>query len=133
MEITNTEKELLTTEENIANNIIDGICPIRNIIASISDKWSLLVIYTLSQNPKMRFGELHKSIPDISQRMLTVTLRSLEADGLVSRQVFPEVPPRVEYQLTDLGYSLLDPLRGLVNWALKNTEVIQESRESYQQ
>ncbi|MBF0574530.1 helix-turn-helix transcriptional regulator [Dysgonomonas sp. GY617] len=133
MEITNTEKEALMSEEKIVNNIIEGICPIRDIIASLSDKWSLLVIYTLSQNPKMRFGEIHKSIPDISQRMLTVTLRSLEADGLVSRQVFPEVPPRVEYQLTDLGYSLLDPLRGLVNWALKNTEVIQESRESYQQ
>ena len=119
-------------EEKIVNNIIEGICPIRDIIASLSDKWSLLVIYTLSLNPKMRFGELHKSINDISQRMLTVTLRSLEADGLVSRQIYPEVPPRVEYQLTDLGYSLLDPLRGLVNWARKNTDVIQESRKNYQ-
>lgn len=118
-------------QEKIANDVIEGICPIRNIIASLSDKWSLLVIYTLSQNPKMRFGELHKSINDISQRMLTVTLRSLETDGLVSRQIYPEVPPRVEYQLTDLGYSLLDPLSGLVDWAKKNTKVIQESRESY--
>ena len=120
-------------EEKIVNNIIEGICPIRDIIASLSDKWSLLVIYTLSQNPKMRFSELHKSINDISQRMLTVTLRSLEADGLVSRQIYPEVPPRVEYQLTDLGYSLLDPLSGLVNWARENTAVIQESRKNYQQ
>lgn len=119
-------------EEKIENDIIEGICPIRDIIASLSDKWSLLVIYTLSHNPKMRFGELQKSITDISQRMLTVTLRSLEADGLVSRQIYPEVPPRVEYQLTELGYSLLDPLRGLVNWARENTEVIQESRNSYQ-
>lgn len=120
-------------EEKIINNIISGICPIRNIIASLSDKWSLLVIYTLSQNPKMRFGELQKSINDISQRMLTVTLRSLEADGLVSRQVYPEVPPRVEYQLTHLGYSLLDPLEGLITWAKNNSEVIQKSRNSYQQ
>ena len=120
-------------EEKIVNNIIEGICPIRDIIASLSDKWSLLVIYTLSQNPKMRFSELHKSINDISQRMLTVTLRSLEADGLVSRQIYPEVPPRVEYQLPDLGYSLLDPLSGLVNWARENTAVIQESRKNYQQ
>lgn len=119
-------------DDKILNNIIEGICPIRNVIASLSDKWSLLVIYTLSQNPKMRFGELQKSINDISQRMLTVTLRSLEADGLVSRQIYPEVPPRVEYQLTDLGYSLLDPLRELVNWAKKNSEVIQESRKNYQ-
>ncbi len=120
-------------EEKIINNIIEGICPIRDIIASLSDKWSLLVIYTLSQNPKMRFGELQKSITDISQRMLTVTLRSLESDGLVSRQVYPEVPPRVEYQLTDLGYSLLEPLKGLVNWAKENTEIIQNSRKSYKQ
>lgn len=118
-------------DKKIADNIIKGICPIRDIIASLSDKWSLLVIYTLSLNPKMRFGELQKSITDISQRMLTVTLRSLEADGLVSRKIYPEVPPRVEYQLTDLGYSLLDPLRGLVNWAKENTETIQESRKQY--
>lgn len=119
-------------EEKIENNLIEGICPIRDIIASLSDKWSLLVVYTLSQTSKMRFGELHKSIPDVSQRMLTVTLRSLEADGLVSRQIYPEVPPRVEYKLTDLGYSLLHPLKGLVNWARENTEIIEESRKNYQ-
>lgn len=119
-------------EEKIINNIKEGICPIRDIIASLSDKWSLLVIYTLSTNPKMRFGEVQKSISDISQRMLTVTLRSLEADGLVSRQIYPEVPPRVEYQLTNLGYSLLDPLKELVNWARENSTIIQESRNNYQ-
>lgn len=119
-------------EEKTENNLIEGICPIRDIIASLSDKWSLLVIYTLSQNSKMRFGELQKSLPDISQRMLTVTVRSLEADGLISRRIYPEVPPRVEYQLTDLGHSLLHPLKGLVNWARENTEIIQESRKNYQ-
>lgn len=123
---------MIMKEENVINNITKGICPIRNIIATLSDKWSLLIIYTLSQNEKMRFGELQKSIDDISQRMLTVTLRSLESNGLVSRKIFAEVPPRVEYQLTALGHSLLIPVSGLINWAKENTEIIEESRKAYQ-
>ena len=77
-------------------------CPIRNILARISDKWSLLVIYTLdrAEKEKMRFKELQRKIPDISQKMLTVTLRTLEEDGYLTRTVYPEVPPRVEYTLT---------------------------------
>ena len=79
-------------------------CPIRNILARISDKWSLLVIYTLDKTgkEKMRFKELQREIPDISQKMLTVTLRTLEEDGYLTRTVYPEVPPRVEYKLTPL-------------------------------
>jgi Predicted transcriptional regulators len=112
-------------------NTKEILCPIRDIISRLSDKWSLLVIHKLSLQEKMRFNEIQKELEDISQRMLTVTLRTLEADGLVSRKVYPEVPPRVEYQLTDLGQSLLPPLRGLVIWARENTQSIRESRKSY--
>ena len=76
-------------------------CPIRNILARICDKWSLLVLYTLKQEPVMRFNMLQKNIPDISQKMLTTTLRTLEDDGFVTRKVYAEVPPRVEYSLTE--------------------------------
>lgn len=106
------------------------LCPIRDIISRLSDKWSLLVLITLSWNGTMRFNEIHKAMDDISQRMLTVTLRSLEADGLVNRQVYPEVPPRVEYKLTDLGESLLPALEVLIDWAKTNTAEILQSRES---
>lgn len=106
-------------------------CPIRDIISRLSDKWSLLVIYRLSLQDKMRFNEIQKELEDISQRMLTVTLRTLEADGLVNRKVYPEVPPRVEYQLTGLGRSLLPPLHELLTWAKENTNSIKESRRNY--
>lgn len=107
-------------------------CPIRDIISRLSDKWSLLVIMTLSWNGTMRFNEIHRSMDDISQRMLTVTLRSLEADGLISRQIYPEVPPRVEYKLTSIGESLLPALEVLVNWAKTNTDVIFKSRDKFE-
>lgn len=81
----------------------EGICPIRDILSRLGDKWSLLVLTTLYSNGTMRFNDIQRSLGDISQRMLTVTLRSLEADGLVHREVYPEVPPRVEYRLTDSG------------------------------
>lgn len=109
----------------------EDLCPIRDIIARLSDKWSLLVIYKLSINNKMRFSQLQRELEDISQRMLTVTLRTLEADGFVQRTVYPEVPPRVEYQLTPLGISLLPIIRELVSWARENTVAIQNSRRSY--
>ena len=93
-------------------------CPIRNILARISDKWSLLVIYTLDRAGQnaVRFKELQRAIPDISQKMLTVTLRTLEEDGYVTRTVYPEVPPRVEYSLTELGYSLKPVLDAMWDW-----------------
>ena len=85
----------------------EGICPIRDILSRLGDKWSLLVLTTLYSNGTMRFNDIQRSLGDISQRMLTVTLRSLEADGLVHREVYPEVPPRVEYRLTDSGGDLM--------------------------
>jgi len=106
-------------------------CPIRNVLDRFGDKWSILVLLVLSDEEKMRFNELHKAIGDISQKMLTVTLRTLEADGLVSRKVFPEIPPRVEYRLTLLGKSLMPHIHGLVKWAKDNREVIVSKRKQY--
>ena len=89
----------------------------------------MLVLITLDANGTMRFSDIHKSIADISQRMLTVTLRTLEADGLVTRNVYAEVPPRVEYYLTDTGKSLMPHIENLVNWAIEYMSGILENRE----
>lgn len=107
----------------------DAQCPIRNILARMSDKWSLLVIYTLSQRGTMRFGELKRAIPDISQKMLTVTLRTLEEDGFVVRKIYPEIPPRVEYFLTERAVSLFPHINSLILWAKENMNGIIEDRK----
>ena len=106
-------------------------CPIRNILARISDKWSLLVIFTLEKEEQaaVRFKELQRAIPDISQKMLTVTLRTLEEDGYVTRTVYPEVPPRVEYALTARAKSLLPLMNALIEWALENKDAIMKDRK----
>lgn len=106
-------------------------CPIRNILARISDKWSLLVIYTLDRAGQnaVRFKELQRAIPDISQKMLTVTLRTLEEDGYVTRTIYPEVPPRVEYALTARAHSLLPYINALIAWALENRPAIMDDRK----
>lgn len=105
-------------------------CPIRNVLARISDKWSLLVLFTLDKYgiEAVRFKELQRQIPDISQKMLTVTLRTLVEDGYVTRTVYPEVPPRVEYALTDRSRSLLPHINSLISWALENQEPIMQDR-----
>ena len=106
----------------------DNNCPVRNVLCRLGDKWSMLVLITLNANGTMRFCDIHKTIADISQRMLTVTLRTLETDGLVSRKVYAEVPPRVEYELTERGKSLIPHIEGLVDWALQQMPGIMESR-----
>ncbi|WP_418661441.1 winged helix-turn-helix transcriptional regulator [Bacteroides ilei] len=105
-------------------------CPIRNVLARICDKWSILIIFTLEQFPVMRFGELHRMIPDISQKMLTVTLRTLEEDGLVSRKVYAQIPPKVEYSLTSRGKSLLPHLNSLIQWAKEQMNDILQDRQN---
>ena len=107
-----------------------GICPIRDVLSRLGDKWSMLVMVTLETNGVMRFGDIHKTIDDISQRMLTVTLRTLEADGLVNRKVYAEVPPRVEYYLTETGESLMPHIQSLVDWALEHMAGIVENRKA---
>ena len=103
---------------------------ISTLLSRIGDKWTVLVVQTLGEGPK-RFNELRREIPSVSQRMLTLTLRNLERDGLVSRTVTPTIPPRVDYELTDLGRSLLTPILGLANWALENVETIHTAQASF--
>ncbi|WP_443702582.1 winged helix-turn-helix transcriptional regulator [Prevotella sp.] len=110
----------------------DPQCPIRNILSRMSDKWSLLVIYALTQTDNMRFGELKRAIPDISQKMLTVTLRTLEEDGFVTRTIYPEVPPRVEYRLTARALSLFPHIQSLILWAKENMADIIDDRKKRQ-
>ena len=99
-------------------------CPIRNVLARVGDKWSLLVLYNLQHREPVRFKELQRQIPDISQKSLTQTLRTLEEDGFVSREVFPEVPPRVEYSLTPRALSFLPLVENMINWAKENMDEI---------
>ena len=106
-------------------------CPIRNIIARITDKWSLLVLYFLEQKEVLRFNDLWRQIPDISQKMLTSTLRHLEEDGIVSRELFAEVPPRVEYRLTERGKSLLPHMDALIAWGIQHFGEIVMDREKH--
>ncbi len=105
-------------------------CPIRNVLARICDKWSMLVLYTLKRNggSPLRFNALRKQIPDISQKMLTSTLRTLETDGYVERKVYAEVPPRVEYSLTPRSLSLIPLVDKLIDWAADNMAEIMTER-----
>ncbi|MBI5276489.1 MAG: helix-turn-helix transcriptional regulator [Burkholderiales bacterium] len=106
-------------------------CPVRDVLDRMGDRWSMLVLMTLEEGGTLRFSVLKGNIPDISQRMLAQTLRRLEQDGLVSREVFPTIPPKVEYTLTALGRSFLKPLRGLVEWADANHAKVRKSRAAY--
>ena len=104
-------------------------CPIRNVLAHICAKWSMLVLYTIHSNESMRFNMLNKSIPDISQKVLTSTLRSLETDGFVVRHVYAEVPPRVEYSLTERAESFIPLVEELIGWAKDNMPGILRDRQ----
>ncbi len=107
-------------------------CPVRNVLSRIGDKWSILVILSLDgATQPMRFKEILAAIPDISQKMLTSTLRDLEVDGLVSRQAYAEIPPRVEYELTARARTLTPLIHNLVNWALNNLSGIVKDRKAY--
>ena len=114
--------------DKLKDEIFIKNCPIRNILSRICDKWSILTIFTLEQRPVMRFGELQRTIPDISQKMLTVTLRTLEQDGIVKRQVYAQIPPKVEYSLTERGASLLPHLNSLIAWAKEQMDGIIQDR-----
>ncbi|WP_137844410.1 helix-turn-helix domain-containing protein [Microbacterium sp. 2FI] len=103
---------------------------IRDVLDRVGDKWSLLVVATL-RDERLRFSELQRHIPGISQRMLTLTVRQLERDGLITRTVYAEVPPRVEYELTDLGGTLITLAMALADWAIENHPHIEESRAAY--
>ena len=102
------------------------------VLSRIGDKWSVLIIMLLWRGPR-RFSEIKRAVEDISQRMLTLTLRGLERDGLVTRTVTPTIPPRVDYELTDLGRSLAEPVQALGQWACHNLDAIDGARARYDQ
>lgn len=108
-----------------------GNCPVRNVLDRLSDKWTTLVVLALGENGTMRFNELHKNIGDVSEKMLTVSLRKLEADGLISREIYPVVPPKVEYRLTRLGHNFLPLIHSISDWAYENMDQILANRRQY--
>jgi DNA-binding HxlR family transcriptional regulator len=136
MEVTIEKKHRKASIENVADHFSDkhptnSVCPVRDILARVSDKWSMHTIILLGKSEKLRFTELKKGIEGISQRMLTVTLRALEEDGFLVREIFPEIPPRVEYRLTELGRSLLQQLMQLSDWANQNMQEVLKQRKRY--
>ena len=116
--------------ERLVQDWSTGQCPIRDVLDRIGDKWSMLILLTLERSPH-RFNALARSVPDISRRMLTGSLRSLERDGLIWRRVTPSKPPAVEYGLTDRGRSLVDEMRPLVAWANRHLGAIRADRVAF--
>ncbi len=112
----------LPLQENLKIFTQTDTCPIRNVISRFSGKWSMLVLFILSQNAVTRFNAIRKAIPDISPKVLSETLKNLESDGLIIREIYAEIPPKVEYSLTDVGKSLIPHLQNLINWAFENYE-----------
>lgn len=111
---------------------LNEVCPVRSVLDGIGGKWSILILDVLGERGTLRFNEISKALGDISQKMLTSTLRSLEADGIISREMYAEIPPRVEYQLTDLGKDLLPNIQNLIVWGHKNIEMIQRNRKVFE-
>ncbi|XUY25793.1 winged helix-turn-helix transcriptional regulator [Agrobacterium sp. rho-8.1] len=112
-------------------NLDFGNCPVRDLLNQISGKWSTLLLQALAERP-YRFGELRRMVPDISQRMLTQTLRDLQRDGYIHREVFATKPPSVEYSMTPLGRSLYSPLSDVIKWALENHEAVKAARQHFE-
>lgn len=115
-----------------ADAVLLAKCPVRDVLDRIGDKWSVLILKNIEEGPQ-RFGALRRRIGDISQRMLTQTLRDLQRDGLILRTVYPTVPPSVDYRLTNLGASLMDPLEYLVQWSDRNHQKVRKARASFDQ
>lgn len=114
----------LPIKENLKKYTGISTCPIRNVVSRFSGKWSMLVLCVLSENEVTRFNQISKAIPDISPKVLSETLKSLETTGLAVRKMYAEIPPRVEYSLTDLGRSLMPHLAGIINWVMDNYDSI---------
>ena len=113
-------------------NSIAQLCPVRNVVSRFGNKWSMLVLLLLQENGSLRFNQLGRLIPDISAKVLSSTLRTLEADALVRRTVYPEVPIRVEYTLTPTGLELVPLLQNLTDWALRNMPSILRHRRRFE-
>ena len=110
----------LELKENLQKYTFLDACPVRNIVARFSGKWAMLVLCILSENEVTRFNAIAKAIPDISPQVLTETLKNLERDRLIKRELFAEIPPRVEYSLTDFGKSLMPHIENLLGWAMEH-------------
>lgn len=109
------------------------MCPVRNVIARFGNKWALLTVLTIGEQGVVRFNELSRLIPDVSSRVLSSTLRTLEADGFIDRKVYAVVPPKVEYRLTEVGESLLPLIQQLTEWARANMKKVMTHRREYEQ
>lgn len=116
--------------QSLVGNVLDPECPSRVVFQRVGDKWASLVIQVLADGP-VRFSELRTMVSVVTPKVLTQTLRTLERDGLVTRKVFAQVPPRVDYELTELGRSLLEPLAVLRRWAEDNVPTILDARDAY--
>jgi DNA-binding HxlR family transcriptional regulator len=123
-------KEIVETTTPISTHLPSNCAAVSNVLQRIGDKWSLLIVMLLADGPR-RFNEMKRMIGGISQRMLTLALRGLERDGLVTRTVYPTVPPRVDYELTEVGHSLRVPVAALGNWAFANVATIEAARKAY--
>ena len=109
------------------------MCPVRNVIARFGNKWALLTVLIIGEQGVVRFNELNRLIPDVSSRVLSSTLRTLEADGFIDRKVYAVVPPKVEYRLTEVGKSLLPLIRQLTEWAQTNMKKVMNHRREYEE
>jgi DNA-binding HxlR family transcriptional regulator len=116
--------------DSLPTQCTEGHSELRSVLDRVGDKWSVLVIVLLAEGPT-RYSEVHRVLPGISQRMLTLTLRNLERDGLVVRTVYAEVPPRVDYRLSALGVTWLEPVRGLVKWIAEHGDDVLEARAAF--
>ena len=120
----------LPQKENLKKFADIDACPVRHILSRITGKWSVLILCILAENEITRFSEIGRTLPDISPKVLSSTLKNLEADGLIYRNLYAEIPPRVEYSLTPLGSSLLPHLYSLISWARANFDPILRNRRS---
>ncbi len=119
-------------KKDLQNSMFE-MCPVRNVIARFGNKWGFLVMLVIGEHGTIRFNELSRTIPDISTRVLSGTLRTLEADDLVERKVYPEIPPRVEYSLSPIGKELMPIVQELTAWATKNLPTIIKHRKKYEE
>jgi DNA-binding HxlR family transcriptional regulator len=124
-------EENILEKRTMLQEVHEDICPVSDVLAKFGDKWALFTMLTLGENGTMRFNEIKHSIDSISQRMLTVTLRGLEQNGMVSRTMYPQIPPRVEYQLTPLGNQLLNKILDLSDWVRSNMDDILIARKTF--
>ena len=120
-----------TPQDDLPANILASACPSRTVMRHLTDRWTPLIVAVLSEQPVARFGELKVSIQGVSPKVLTQTLRSMERDGLVERRVTASIPPRVDYELTALGMTLIEPMSALRHWAQDNMQAVLEARERY--